>query len=48
MILDLLLPHFFFKLIPGTGRGAPEISVMEFEAKSGRDGAWLVTFVIHV
>ncbi|XP_015899220.3 protein SAWADEE HOMEODOMAIN HOMOLOG 2 [Ziziphus jujuba] len=26
--------------VPGTGRGTPENSVMEFEAKSGRDGAW--------
>ncbi|KAF4394004.1 hypothetical protein G4B88_025973 [Cannabis sativa] len=32
----------------GAGRVASENSVMEFEAKSGRDGAWLVSLVIHV
>ncbi|XP_062094441.1 protein SAWADEE HOMEODOMAIN HOMOLOG 2 isoform X2 [Humulus lupulus] len=26
--------------VPGAGRGTSENSVMEFEAKSGRDGAW--------
>ncbi|KAF4378910.1 hypothetical protein F8388_021997 [Cannabis sativa] len=32
----------------GAGRVTSENSVMEFEAKSGRDGAWLVSLVIHV
>ncbi|KAL5565326.1 hypothetical protein UlMin_028490 [Ulmus minor] len=37
--------------VPGTGsgRGTPENSVMEFEAKSGRDGAWydVASFMSH-
>ncbi|KAF3442456.1 hypothetical protein FNV43_RR16372 [Rhamnella rubrinervis] len=35
--------------VPGTGRGPPENLVMEFEAKSGRDGAWydVSTFLSH-
>lgn len=35
--------------VPSAGRGAPENSVMEFEAKSGRDGAWydVTTFLSH-
>ena len=30
----------FFDAVPTAGKGAPENSAMEFEAKSGRDGAW--------
>ncbi|KAF7836680.1 protein SAWADEE HOMEODOMAIN-like protein 2-like [Senna tora] len=35
--------------VPTTGKGAPENSAMEFEAKSGRDGAWydVANFLSH-
>ncbi|KAJ7948703.1 Protein SAWADEE HOMEODOMAIN-like 2 [Quillaja saponaria] len=35
--------------VPNTGRVAPENSIMEFEAKSGRDGAWydVANFLSH-
>ncbi|GMY31929.1 protein SAWADEE HOMEODOMAIN HOMOLOG 2-like isoform X1 [Fagus crenata] len=35
--------------VSNAGRGAPENSVMEFEAKSGRDGAWydVTNFLSH-
>lgn len=32
----------FLCRIPGSAKGAPENPLSEFEAKSGRDGAWLV------
>lgn len=38
----------FFLSVTVPGRGAPENMVTEFEAKSGRDGAWLVFLVIDV
>ena len=43
--LYLFCPCPFYPVV-STGRGAPENTVMEFEAKSGRDGAWLVTLSI--
>ncbi|KAG2681806.1 hypothetical protein I3760_11G160700 [Carya illinoinensis] len=35
--------------VPSAGKGAPENSPMEFEAKSGRDGAWydVASFLSH-
>ncbi|XP_059443703.1 protein SAWADEE HOMEODOMAIN HOMOLOG 2-like [Corylus avellana] len=35
--------------VPSAGKGAPENSVLEFEARSGRDGAWydVATFFSH-
>ena len=39
---------YHFKPAPGIGRGVSENAVMEFEAKSGRDGAWLVFLLFHV
>ncbi|XP_018498432.2 protein SAWADEE HOMEODOMAIN HOMOLOG 2 isoform X1 [Pyrus x bretschneideri] len=35
--------------VPGSGKGAPENAIFEFEAKSGRDGAWydVANFLSH-
>lgn len=44
MLLTLTYFNFSFNFcaIPGTAKSAPENPLSEFEAKSGRDGAWLV------
>lgn len=42
------IAFILFYSVPTAGKGAPENSAMEFEAKSGRDGAWLIFLSIHV
>jgi hypothetical protein len=48
LLFRIYLALIFFYPVPSAGKGAPENSVLEFEARSGRDGAWLVFLVFHV
>lgn len=42
LIIYIHCCHFIVYSVQGTAKLAPENTVMEFEAKSGRDGAWSI------